>query len=52
MHQTIIEIFGIRVTGWKMIGYAEVCLSARWFVQLWASRQAKKPVLPPQCSGS
>ena|SRR5579862_6127502 len=47
MHQTLIELFGIRITGWKIIGYAGVFLfSARWFVQLLASRQAKKPVLP------
>jgi lipid-A-disaccharide synthase-like uncharacterized protein len=47
MHQTLIEFFGIRITGWKMIGYAGVFLfSARWFVQLWALREAKKPVLP------
>jgi lipid-A-disaccharide synthase-like uncharacterized protein len=47
MHQTLIELFGIRVTGWKIIGYAGVFLfSARWFVQLWASRRAQRPVLP------
>jgi lipid-A-disaccharide synthase-like uncharacterized protein len=47
MHQTLIEFFGIRITGWKIIGYAGVFLfSARWFFQLWASRQAQKPVLP------
>ena len=47
MHETLIELFGIRITGWKMIGYAGVFLfSARWFVQFWASRQARKPVLP------
>jgi lipid-A-disaccharide synthase-like uncharacterized protein len=47
MHETLIEFFGIHITGWKIIGYAGVSLfSARWFVQLWASRQARKPVLP------
>ena len=47
MHETLIEFFGIRITGWKVIGYAGVFLfSARWFVQLWASRKARKPVLP------
>ena len=47
MHETIIDLFGIRITGWKIIGYVGVLLfTARWFVQAWASRRAKKPVVP------
>lgn len=48
MHDTLIELWGIRVTWWKVIGYAGVFIfSARWFFQLWASREARKPVVPP-----
>ena len=47
MHEIFINFFGVRITGWKLIGYLGVLLfSARWLVQLWASRKAKKPVLP------
>jgi len=47
MSNVIIQIFGFQITGWKIIGYSGVCLfSARWFVQLWASRKAGKPVVP------
>ncbi len=43
----MIEFCGIQVTGWKIIGYLGVLLfSARWFVQMWASHGAKRPVLP------
>lgn len=34
------------ITVWKLVGYAGVTIFAsRWFVQLWASRRAGKPVL-------
>jgi lipid-A-disaccharide synthase-like uncharacterized protein len=47
MHSILIECCGVQVTGWKIIGYLGVLLfSARWFVQMWASRKAKKPVVP------
>ena len=47
MNKILIEILGVQVTGWKLIGYSGVLLfSARWFVQMWASRVAKKPTLP------
>jgi len=43
----LIQAFGVTVTPWKLIGYLGVTLFAgRWFVQLWASRQHGKPVLP------
>ncbi|MDX2227018.1 MAG: lipid-A-disaccharide synthase N-terminal domain-containing protein [Verrucomicrobiae bacterium] len=35
------------ITAWKLIGYGGVFLFAgRWFVQLYASHKAKKPVMP------
>ena len=38
---------GATVTTWKIIGYAGVLMfSGRWFVQLWASNRAGKPVVP------
>ena len=34
------------LTGWKVIGFLGVAIFAgRWFVQLWASRRAGKPVM-------
>jgi len=47
MHEILLEFWGVRITGWKIIGYSGVLLfSARWFVQMWASRAAKKPTVP------
>ena len=47
MHEVLIKILGVEITGWKIVGYSGVFLfSARWLVQLWASRRAEKPVLP------
>jgi lipid-A-disaccharide synthase-like uncharacterized protein len=38
---------GIHVTLWKLIGYSGALLfSARWFVQLHASRRAGRPATP------
>jgi len=35
------------ITPWKLVGYLGVALFAgRWFVQMWASRQAGKPTMP------
>ena len=47
MHRILFEIWGLQITGWKLIGYLGVLLfSARWFIQMWASRAAKRPVVP------
>ena len=47
MHRMLIEFCGIQITGWKIIGYLGVLLfSARWLVQMWASREARRPVVP------
>jgi len=47
MHSILVEVLGVQITGWKIVGYSGVLLfSARWFVQMWASRAARKPTLP------
>jgi lipid-A-disaccharide synthase-like uncharacterized protein len=47
MNEVIIELFGVEITAWKLIGYAGVMMfTGRWFVQLWASRKAGKPTMP------
>lgn len=49
MDGVLLELFGgkIVITGWKLIGYAGVLMfSGRWFVQVWASKKARKPVVP------
>ena len=47
MHKILIDFLGVQITGWKVIGYLGVLLfSARWFVQMWASRAARKPTVP------
>jgi lipid-A-disaccharide synthase-like uncharacterized protein len=38
---------GLHITPWKLIGYTGALLfGARWLVQAWASRRAKRPVIP------
>jgi len=47
MHSTLISFFGITITGWKIVGYLGVFMfTSRWFIQMWASRKAGKPVVP------
>jgi len=47
LNDVLIQAFGVTVTPWKIIGYIGVLLFAgRWFVQLFASRRAGRPVLP------
>lgn len=47
MNETLFMLLGARVTAWKLIGYLGVTLfTARWFVQMWASRKAGRPVMP------
>ena len=47
MHKILIDFLGIQITGWKIIGYlGALMFSARWFVQMWASRAARKPSVP------
>jgi lipid-A-disaccharide synthase-like uncharacterized protein len=47
MNETLLFVLGIRITGWKLIGYAGAFMfTSRWFVQLWASRRAGRPIVP------
>ncbi len=47
MHETLFTLFGVTVNGWKLVGYVGVSMfTSRWFVQMWASRKAQKPVVP------
>lgn len=47
MHTTLVELHGIVLTPWKLIGYLGVLLfSGRWFVQMLASRKAGVPTVP------
>jgi lipid-A-disaccharide synthase-like uncharacterized protein len=47
MNTVLIELFGVTITPWKLVGYLGVLLFAgRWFVQLAASRVSGKPVMP------
>lgn len=43
----LFELWGVVVTPWKIVGYTGVALFAgRWFVQLYASRRHRRPVVP------
>ena len=47
MNSVLLHAFGVVVTPWKLVGYLGVALFAgRWFVQLFASRSAGRPVMP------
>ncbi len=47
MDAELITIWGVTVTGWKIVGYFGVFMfTSRWFVQMIASRKAGKPVVP------
>lgn len=47
MREILFECLGVTVTGWKLVGYCGVFMfSARWFVQMVASRRAGRPVVP------
>jgi lipid-A-disaccharide synthase-like uncharacterized protein len=47
MNEPILNMFGLSVTGWKLVGYLGILLfGGRWFVQLAASLVAKKSVMP------
>lgn len=48
MNHVLFYIHHIGVTPWKLIGYLGVFLfTARWFVQLHATRKRKQVVMPP-----
>jgi lipid-A-disaccharide synthase-like uncharacterized protein len=47
MNNVLIEVLGVTVTPWKLIGYCGVALFAgRWFVQMAYSRRRGRPVVP------
>jgi lipid-A-disaccharide synthase-like uncharacterized protein len=47
MNEVLVVFLGVTVTPWKLVGYLGVALFAgRWFVQMWASKRAKKPTMP------
>lgn len=47
MNSVLLTFWGVIITPWKLIGYVGVTLFAgRWFVQLYVSRQHRRPVVP------
>jgi lipid-A-disaccharide synthase-like uncharacterized protein len=47
MNTVLVVWLGVTITPWKLVGYVGVCMFAgRWFVQLYASRQNGRPVMP------
>lgn len=47
MDQVILQMFGVVVTPWKLVGYLGVFLFAgRWVVQVLATRKHGRPVVP------
>lgn len=47
MNEELINLFGVHITPWKLIGYLGVALFAgRWFVQLIATRRKGRPTMP------
>jgi lipid-A-disaccharide synthase-like uncharacterized protein len=47
MNETLLNIIGINITGWKLIGYLGILMfTSRWFVQLWYSKKAGRSVMP------
>ncbi|HZF14379.1 MAG TPA: lipid-A-disaccharide synthase N-terminal domain-containing protein [Steroidobacteraceae bacterium] len=47
MNSVLLTFWGVVITPWKLIGYLGVALFAgRWFVQLYASRRERRPVVP------
>ena len=47
MNEPILQLAGLVITPWKLVGYVGVLLFAgRWGVQVLASRASQRPVLP------
>lgn len=47
MDTVLVNLHGLVITPWKLVGYIGVALFAgRWFVQLYASRARGRPVVP------
>jgi len=47
MNDVLTVVLGVTITPWKLVGYAGMLLfTGRWFVQLYASKSAGKPIMP------
>ena len=47
MNEVLFHIHNIGVTPWKLVGYLGVFLfTARWFVQLYATKKLRRVVMP------
>jgi lipid-A-disaccharide synthase-like uncharacterized protein len=47
MNEALFQIGHLVITPMKLVGYAGVVMfSGRWFVQMYASRKHKRPVIP------
>ncbi len=47
MNEVLIVFQGVTITGWKLIGYTGTLLfSARWFVQMYATRKHRRVHMP------
>jgi lipid-A-disaccharide synthase-like uncharacterized protein len=47
MNDALFQLGGLTVTPMKLVGYTGVFMfSGRWFVQMYASRKHKRPVIP------
>ena len=47
MNEVLVEVYGLVITPWKLVGYTGVALfGSRWFLQVHASHRAGTPVVP------
>ena len=47
MNEVLIELYGVVITPWKIVGYVGVATFAgRWFIQVWASHREGVPTVP------
>lgn len=47
MNEVLVELYGVVITPWKIVGYLGVATFAgRWFVQVWASHREGVPTVP------
>jgi lipid-A-disaccharide synthase-like uncharacterized protein len=47
MHTELLNLFGITINGWKIVGYiGTLMFTGRWIIQLIASRKARRSVMP------
>ena len=47
MNDVLLVAYGLTLTPWKLIGLLGACLfTARWFVQLYATKRLRRVVMP------